>query len=89
MIRLWPAGTLPDKERGDNPGWGGRQTLFGRIMAENEKVVQAVRERAVDNRLSCPEARRLAAELGVPVKEVGRAADEAKVKITDCELGCF
>ncbi|MDA8337495.1 MAG: hypothetical protein M0Z41_21330 [Peptococcaceae bacterium] len=58
-------------------------------MAENEKVLQAVKERAVDGRIPCAEARRLAAELGVPIGEVGRAANELKVKIVSCELGCF
>ena len=58
-------------------------------MAVNEKVLQAIQERAVDSRLSCSEARRLASELDVPVREVGRAADELKIKIMACELGCF
>jgi len=55
----------------------------------SEKVLQAVREKAVDKRLSCAEARRLAAELNVPVQEIGRVADELKIKIVACELGCF
>ena len=58
-------------------------------MAVSEKVLQAVKERAVEGRLTCTEARRLAAELDVPVREVGQAADELQVKIKGCELGCF
>ena len=58
-------------------------------MTVSEKVLQAVREKAVDKRLSCAEARRLAAELNVPVQEIGRVADELKIKIVACELGCF
>jgi len=58
-------------------------------MAVDEKVLQALREKAVDNKISCTEARRLAAALGVPVGEIGRAANELKIKIKACELGCF
>ncbi len=54
-----------------------------------EKVKEEVDKRAVDGRISCPEARRIAEDLGVTYAEVGRAANELKVKIKDCELGCF
>ena len=55
----------------------------------NDKIAEEIREKAVDNRLPCAAARRIAEELSVPYKEVGRTADELKVKITGCELGCF
>ncbi|MEJ2183010.1 MAG: hypothetical protein P8Y66_05765 [Nitrospirota bacterium] len=48
-----------------------------------------LRERARDGRLSCAEAMGIARELGVPRKEVGQAANELSIKITDCQLGCF
>ena len=40
-------------------------------------------------RLSCALARKVAEEAGITYGEVGRAADELRIKITDCELGCF
>lgn len=42
-----------------------------------------------DNRISCTKARELAERFKVPVSEIGRLADEFKIKITECELGCF
>lgn len=54
-----------------------------------EEIKQAVQQAAKDNRLSCTAARKLAAELGVSPREIGRAADELKIKIFACELGCF
>ncbi|TEB04579.1 hypothetical protein Psch_03339 [Pelotomaculum schinkii] len=53
------------------------------------EVLEAVQRAAKDGRMSCTEARKLAEELKVPVGSVGEAADELKVKITSCELGCF
>ncbi len=53
------------------------------------KIEQEIRKNAVDGRISCPVARKIAKELSVSYKEVGRAADELKIKITNCELGCF
>ncbi len=58
-------------------------------MSMNEKIKEEIRKRAVNNRLPCPVARKIAVDLSVPVKDVGRAADELGIKITDCELGCF
>ena len=53
------------------------------------KIEQEIRKNAVDGRIPCPVARKIAEELSVTYKEVGRAADELKIKITNCELGCF
>jgi len=46
-------------------------------------------KKAVGGKISCPVARKIAEELSVPYKEVGRKADELSIKITGCELGCF
>ncbi|WP_031517952.1 hypothetical protein [Desulfofalx alkaliphila] len=54
-----------------------------------ESVLEAVRKAAQENRLSCTMARKLAKELKVPPQTVGQAADQLKIKIKACELGCF
>lgn len=59
-------------------------------MAElTEEVLKAVREASRDGRITCTAARKLAEELKVPYIVIGRAADELKIKIKSCELGCF
>jgi LAO/AO transport system kinase len=55
----------------------------------NDKIAEEIRKKAVNDRLPCAAARRIAEELSVPYKEVGRTADELNVKITGCEFGCF
>lgn len=54
-----------------------------------DKIKEAIRRKAVDNRLPCPVARAIADELSVSFREVGETADDLHIKITDCELGCF
>lgn len=54
-----------------------------------DNVLEAVREAAVDNRLSCTMAHKLADELKVPPRIIGRAADQLKIRIHTCQLGCF
>ena len=46
-------------------------------------------KKAVDSKLPCADARKIAEDLGVPYSEVGAAADELGVKIKNCQLGCF
>ncbi len=53
------------------------------------KVLQAISEVAVDNHLTCAEAWQLAEALGVPLSVIGRAANQLRVKIRECQLGCF
>jgi hypothetical protein len=61
-------------------------TLF---LTMEDKIKEEIQKKATDNRLPCAVARKIAIDLSVPFKEVGRAADELQVKITNCELGCF
>jgi hypothetical protein len=53
------------------------------------KIEDEIKKHAVNGRIACPVARKIAEKLSVPYREVGRAADELKIKITSCELGCF
>lgn len=58
-------------------------------MSDKEKVKEKVREKCVDGKLPCAAALKLANELGVAPKLVGESANELKVKIVSCQLGCF
>jgi hypothetical protein len=60
-----------------------------RIFSMNKKIAEEIEKKAVDNRLPCPAARKIAQDLAVAYKEVGETADALKIKITHCELGCF
>lgn len=65
------------------------------VMEEIEKtqkkklIEKLLKERSNDGKITCSEARKIAEELNVSYIEVGRAANELKIKIRKCELGCF
>ncbi len=52
-------------------------------------VLEAVQKAAPEGRLSCAEAHALAGKLQVEPVLIGQAADELKIKIKNCRLGCF
>lgn len=60
-------------------------------MISKEEVKKAVEEAARQHqgKLPCAVAQEIAQKLGVPLIWVGEAADELKVKIIQCQLGCF
>jgi LAO/AO transport system kinase len=58
-------------------------------IVKKKEIERLLRERAIDARLTCSAARMIAEELKVSYGEVGRAANELKIKIKNCELGCF
>lgn len=65
------------------------------IMTEIEKIQQRkaieklLKEKSNEGKITCSEARKIAEELSIPYIEVGRMANELKIKIKKCELGCF
>lgn len=59
-------------------------------MAVSKKdLMDAIRKKSRDDRISCKVALTLAANLGVTPKRVGKACDEMKIRISFCQLGCF
>lgn len=65
--------------------------IGGELMSAevDDRVLQAVREKAEEGRIPCAVALKLAEELKVPPLEVGKAANALNVKIVRCSLGCF
>lgn len=54
-----------------------------------ENVLEAVKTVAPEGKISCADAHAVAAKLGVELIIIGKAADELKIKINNCQLGCF
>ena len=61
----------------------------GEETIENKELETALRERAKDNRITCPQMFAIAEKLGLPKKEIGAAATQLMIKISNCQLGCF
>lgn len=54
-----------------------------------ETMMDAIRAKAVDGKVTCPVLRKFAEDTGVPYKVAGTAADMADVRVHNCDLGCF
>lgn len=55
----------------------------------DERIAEAVREKAAKDELSCGEAERIGAALGVTLEAVGRTLDLLELRIGRCQLGLF
>ena len=58
-------------------------------MTSQEELKSRIRETAPEGRISCGVAFKLAEELGIPRKELGNLLNELRIKIIQCQLGCF
>ena len=58
-------------------------------MEISNNVLEAVKNAATENKLTCAQAWKIIEELKVPPKMVGEAANQLEIKIRNCELGCF
>lgn len=54
-----------------------------------EKLKDEIMKKAVDRKLPCAVARKIAEDHGILYSDVGAAADELGIKIKNCQLGCF
>ncbi|MEW6623673.1 MAG: hypothetical protein AB1420_11220 [Bacillota bacterium] len=59
------------------------------MTAKLEVIKNKLLDKSKDGKITCAQARSLAEELGIEYDEVGKAADELKIKIYQCQLGCF
>ncbi len=56
---------------------------------EKVAIKELLQKKYADGALTCESARELADSIGMPYMELGKLADELKIKIKNCELGCF
>ena len=59
------------------------------VLSKKKLIKDSIKKSTVDGRISCPVLRKIAEELRVPYKEAGKMANELKIKIKNCDLGCF
>ncbi len=56
---------------------------------KEEEIANLLKEAAKEGRISCAVAQRIANENKVPMKVVGEILNRMKIKISQCQLGCF
>lgn len=55
----------------------------------SEKLIKLLRDASKENRISCKVALEIADKNGIPRRQVGELLNSLKIKIRDCQLGCF
>lgn len=54
-----------------------------------EEIKARIKAAASEGKIACAAAFRLAEELGISRREMGERLNELKIKIVQCQLGCF
>jgi len=69
---------------------GSQKDVDPRIAGQvTPEMIEAVKTKAREDRITCPVLRKFAEDTGVPYKVAGAAADAAGVRVKSCDLGCF
>jgi len=56
---------------------------------EESQLIELIREKQSDGRISCQAALEIAEQSGMPRIKIGKLLNEMKIKIRSCQLGCF
>jgi hypothetical protein len=63
--------------------------LKGGITVDRKKMEEAILAKAKEGKLPCAVCFKIAEDFGISNKEMGKILNEMKVKISQCQLGCF
>lgn len=69
-----------ENQKFTDPRWAAQVT---------DEMMDAIKTKAIDGKITCPVLRKFAEDQGVPYKVAGAAADAAGVRVHNCDLGCF
>jgi hypothetical protein len=58
-------------------------------MVDRKKLEEALLAKAKDGKIPCAVCFKIADDLKIPKKEIAKVLNEMKIKISQCQLGCF
>ena len=56
---------------------------------QEDEIVAKLKEAAREGKITCAMAQKVAMENKIPMKKVGDLLNQMKIKISQCQLGCF
>ena len=59
------------------------------IIMDRKGIEEIIKKKAKDGKLPCAVCFQIAEDFGISNKEMGKILNEMKVKISQCQLGCF
>jgi len=60
-----------------------------RNVMDRKKLEEAILERSKGGRLPCARCFKIAEDFGISKREMGKILNKMKIKISQCQLGCF
>jgi len=58
-------------------------------MLDRKQLEAAILERAKEGKIPCALCFKIAEDFGITKREMGKILNEMKIKIGQCQLGCF
>ena len=59
------------------------------LSMNRQKLEKAILEKARESKIPCAACFKLAEESEISKREMGKILDEMKIKVSQCQLGCF
>jgi hypothetical protein len=59
------------------------------VIMDRKKLEEVIKEKAQGGKLPCAMSFKIAEDFGISKKEMGKILNEMKIKISQCQLGCF
>ena len=59
------------------------------FIMDRKKIEEVIKKKVKDGKLPCAVCFKIAGDLGIPKKELTKVLNEMKIKISQCQLGCF
>ena len=56
---------------------------------KDEEIIVKLKEATREGKIACAVAQKIAMENKIPMKKVGDLLNQMKIKISQCQLGCF
>jgi len=56
---------------------------------DRKKLEEVILEKSTKGKLPCAACFKIAEDFGISKREMGKILNEMKVKISQCQLGCF
>ena len=56
---------------------------------DNKAITEKIKARVKDGKIACKQALKISEEEGISSKDLGALLNELKIKVANCQLGCF
>ena len=56
---------------------------------DRKKLEETILKKAKDGKIPCAQCFKISEDFGISKREMGKILNEIKVKISQCQLGCF